>query len=49
MVQPGEARYAVCVATNAEQGKVLLRQAALIVKRSRLLRVVAGAGDGGAN
>jgi hypothetical protein len=38
LVQPGEPRYSVCVATNREQGRVLLRSAKLIVERSRPLR-----------
>ena len=38
MVRQGEPRYAVCVCTNQEQGRVLLRQAKLIVDSSRLLR-----------
>jgi hypothetical protein len=38
LVRPGETRFAVIVATNAEQGRVALRSARLIVENSPILR-----------
>jgi len=38
LVRPGEVRYAVAVATNHEQARVLIRSAKLIVEGSPLLR-----------